>query len=237
MKKKIPGGIIPFCLLMVLFAAGCGTLPIKKYYLLNYIPTPPQARLNEAPYPFTLRLKEFSIEDAYARPQIVYRQSPYELQFYFYQVWAVKPAQMINDLVFKHLAAMNLIRAVVRRYDGGAKPDFELSGAIEAIDEYDSEEVWFAHMALRFRLTRLTDGRVIYTRRFDNRKRVFQNNPQNVVKEMSAIMEFIMDQVVGDLDTILSNENGHPGNPIQPVPESEAPVMDLPADSGKTGAR
>jgi ABC-type uncharacterized transport system auxiliary subunit len=212
---------------------GCGTIPIKKYYVLNYIPAPPQTRLNEASYPFTLRLKEFSIEEAYARPQIVYRQSPYELQYYFYQVWAVKPTQMITDLVYKHLATANLISTIVRRYDEGSKPNFELSGTIEALDEYDSDQVWFAHMALRFQLTRLSDGRVIYTRRFDNRKRVFQNDAQNVVKEMSSIMEFIMNQVVHDMDVVLSREYGISGGEMQLSPATSDSVVEVPEESGK----
>ncbi len=211
MKFKHMLGKIQACLLTAALISGCGTLPVKKYYLLNYIPSIPQTRLKDEPYPFTLRLKEFNIEDAYSRPQIVYRQSPYELQFYFYQVWAVKPARMINDLIFNHLAAVNLSRDLVRRYDGGPKPDYELDGTVEAIDEYDSDQVWFAHMALRFQLTRTLDGRVVYARRFDNRKRVFKNDPQSVVKEMSVMMEFIMNQVVMDLDRVLNSESTRVG--------------------------
>jgi len=198
-------------LIAALVMAGCGIVPVKKYYLLNYIPMALQNRLNETPYPSIIRLKDLSIEEAYARPQIVYRQNAYQLQFYFYQVWAVKPARMINDLIFKHLVAVDIARGIVRRYDGGEKPDFELSGTIEAIDEYDSDQVWFAHMALRFQLTRTSDGQTVYSRRFDKRKRVFKNDPQSVVKEMSSIMEFIMNQVVGDLDQVLDSANGQRG--------------------------
>jgi len=222
------------CLLSAVILSGCwSTLPDKKYYLLNYIPVPPQTRLSVAPYPFTLRFKEFAIDEAYASPQIVYRQSPYQLQFYFYQIWAVKPMQMINDLIFKHLASVNLARGLARRYDGGQKPDFELSGTIEALDEYDSDKVWFAHMAILFRLRRTSDDRVVYNRRFDNRKRVFKNDPQNVVKEMSAIMEFIMSQVIQDLDVALDREAGQPGNQMPPIMGPVNSMIEVPADSGQ----
>ena len=46
-------------------------------------------RQNPNPYPITIRLKEFSIEEAYNRPQIVYRQSPFQLKYCVYRVWAV----------------------------------------------------------------------------------------------------------------------------------------------------
>jgi ABC-type uncharacterized transport system auxiliary subunit len=140
----------------------------------------------------------------------VFRQSPFELRYYYYRVWAVKPARMITDLVYKHLLSSNLVSTVVRRFDEGAKPDYELTGVVEAIDEYDSEELWFAHIGLRLTLTRLNDGTIMYTRRFDLRKRVFEHKPENVIREMSSLMEFIMTQAVRDMDARLSKEFGAP---------------------------
>ena len=51
----------------------------------------------------------------------------------------------------------------------------------------------------------------MYSREFDNRKRVFQYSPDNVVREMSAILEFIMDQAVHDMDAVFSREYGAAG--------------------------
>jgi ABC-type uncharacterized transport system auxiliary subunit len=188
--------------------ACCGTIPVKQYYVLNYVPTPLAGRLLASPYPFSLRLKDLNIEDAYNRSQIVYRQSPFELRYYFYKIWAVKPNRMITDLIQKHLTSINLISHVIRRFDEGFKPDYELSGNIEALEEYDSDQLWFAHLAIRFSLTRLSDGRVLYSRQFDNRKRVYQYSPDNVVREMSAILEFIINQTLRDMDVIFTKEYG-----------------------------
>jgi ABC-type uncharacterized transport system auxiliary subunit len=189
-------------------AVCCGTIPIKQYYVLNYVPLSTAGRLISTPYPFTVRLKEFGIEDAYNRSQIVYRQSPFELRYYFYKLWAVKPNKMITDMVQKHLEGIGFVSHVIRRYDEGLKPDYELSGDIEALEEYDSDQLWYAHLALRITLTRLSDGRVMYSREFDNRKRVYQYSPDNVVREMSAILEFIMNQAVHDMDAVFSREYG-----------------------------
>jgi ABC-type uncharacterized transport system auxiliary subunit len=191
--------------------ASCGTIPVKQYYVLNYMPSALTGRLNASPYPFSLRLKEFSIEDAYNRPQIVYRQSPFELRYYFYKIWAVKPNRMITDLVQKHLTAINFVSHVIRRFDEGIKPDYELSGNVEAIEEYDSDQLWFAHLAIRLTLTRMSDGRVLYSRGFDNRKRVYQYTPDNVVREMSSLLEFIVNQAIHDMDAVLAREYGATG--------------------------
>jgi len=198
----------------------CASAPVKKNYMLNYVPPPMTSRLKQGAYPFTVRIRELSVEEAYARPQIVYRKSPFELEYYFYRVWAVKPARMITDLLYSHLLSVNLVSSVVRRLDEGNKPDFELSGVISAIEEYDSDEAWFAHLSMRLQLARVSDGRVLYSRHFDHRKQAFQNRPELVVREMSAIMEFIGYQLTRDLDAILAREYGLSAPPRQ-VPEQE----------------
>lgn len=203
MRKRI---VYPLAL-AVLLTAGCGSVPTKQYYVLNYLPSM-NKRQNPNPYPITIRLKEFNIEEAYNRPQIVYRQSPFQLKYYVYRVWAVKPTRMITDLVHKHLVSANLASSIVRRFDEGKKPDYELSGIIEALEEYDSEELWFAHLAFRINLVRTGDGRVLYTRRFDLRKKVYQKEPEFVIREMSALMEYAMTQAVHDMDIKLAQEFG-----------------------------
>jgi ABC-type uncharacterized transport system auxiliary subunit len=203
MRLTLIRTILPAAALIACTLCACGTVPIKQYYVLNYVPPEFTDRSQKAPYPITLRVKELDIEDAYSRPAIVYRQSPFELRYYFYKLWAVKPSRMITDLIFKHLSSISLVGNVVRRFDEGIKPDYELSGLIEAIEEYDSDQLWFAHIAIRFTLTRVSDASVVYSHLFDNRKRVFKYSPDNVVREMSSVIEFIMNQAIHDLDQAL----------------------------------
>ena len=195
----------------------CAVQNDKKYYMLNYVPTPVVA--NRTPFPCTVRLRDLDIEDAYARLQIVYRQNPFELQYYYSEQWAVKPTRMITDLIEKHIVAENLVSHLVRRYDDGPRPEFELSGAIESLEEYDSEKTWFAHLAIRLQLTRLSDGKVIYARRFDNRKEVFIDKPDFMVREMSAVLEHIVSSSITDLDSVLGREYGTNANPLPSAAE------------------
>lgn len=194
-------------LLIVLFT-GCANVPFKQYYQLNYLPGLIADRQNEKPYPFIIRLKEFDIEEAYNRPQIVYRQSPFELRYYVYRVWAVKPSRMVTDLVYKHLLDVNLVSSVTRRYDEGSKPHYELSGMVEALEEYDSDELWFSHVALRFSLVNVRNGTIVYNRRFDLRKKVLEHNPELVIREMSALIEYAISQAIQDIDSKLAIESG-----------------------------
>lgn len=209
MKKPQPGIILTIAVVCILAALyQCANVPIKKFFIINYEPEPMKVRLNKNPYPYTIRVKEFDIEQAYARPQIVYRKSPFQLQYYFFQVWAVKPERMISDVVHKHLSTSFLVSHVVRRFDEATRPDYELSGYIEALEEYDSEEVWFGHIALTLKLTRMSDNRTVYTRRFDRRKQVFQHDPEYVIRELSQILDFIVSQAIHDMDIVLAKEFG-----------------------------
>jgi ABC-type uncharacterized transport system auxiliary subunit len=202
------GPSVRLAAILCALVVGCGTVPNKQYYVLNYVPAQLSGRLLPTPYPLTIRLKELDVEDAYGRSQIVYRQSPFELRYYFYKLWAVKPTRMITDLIYQHLSSVSLVGHIIRRYDEGVKPDYELSGLISSIEEYDSDKLWFAHLSLRLTLTRLSDGSVLYSHQFDNRKRVYQYSPDNVVRELSGILEFIMNQAIHDMDQVFSKENG-----------------------------
>jgi ABC-type uncharacterized transport system auxiliary subunit len=186
----------------------CGKPPQRLYYMLNYMPPPMQQRAMQNPYAAVIRLREFSIEEAYNRFQIVYRTSPFEFRYYNFRSWAVRPTRMITDLFFKHLNSVQLVTSVVRRLDEGRRPDFELTGFIEAIEEYDSEDMIFAHIAMRISLTRLSDGETIYRRHFDLRRRVHNRGMEFVVREMSQIVEFILTEAIADIDSRLAVEFG-----------------------------
>jgi ABC-type uncharacterized transport system auxiliary subunit len=202
-QKKL---VLIYIAALALLFFGCGKVPIKQYYEINYLPGPLLNRQSIEPYDCIVRLKEFDIEEAYNRSQIVYRQSPFELRYYVYRVWAVKPAVMVTRLFNRHMSAVNLVNSVIRRFDEGVSPDYEISGMIEALEEYDSEDLWFAHLALRVRMARLSDGKTIYNRRFDIRKKVAIHDPELVIREISALAEFAITQAIQDIDIKLAQE-------------------------------
>ncbi len=192
--------------LLFILLVGCGGTIRKEYFLINYTPDELTNRKNDTPYPFTLRVKSFDIEKVYGKPNIVYRESPYKLEYYGFRHWAVRPAAMLTDLVYKHISDVKLTDALVRRLDDAGMPDYELSALVEAIEEYDSKELWYAHLSIRFSLKRLKDDAVLYSRTFDKRKKVPEHTPSSVVKTLSEIMDVTTSTMVADLDSIFSLE-------------------------------
>lgn len=183
---------------------GCffGKSPETRYYTLDYVPAPPPARLERGPYPFTVRLREPSIAEAYRRSQIVYRQSAYQMQFYSYHLWAVDPERMVGDLLFKHLSAARLFENVTRVAET-LTPDFQITTDIRAIEEYDSPDRWYAHLAIEYQLIDEKTGQVLWKKLFDLRAPVPQQEPVFVVRELAALTSIIHDRMVDELEPVL----------------------------------
>ena len=143
--------------------SGCRTTPPRRYYTLSYPINRDNATLSRPPlHSIQLRVKPFSVGLPYDRPQIVYRQSPFEFQYYAYQLWAAKPQKMLRELVLSHLEASRLAGDVTQEY-GERYPDYELSAEVLAVEEYDSGPVWYGHLEMRFQLVRFRDKIVLWT--------------------------------------------------------------------------
>lgn len=80
-------------------------------------------------------------DDVYEKFQVVVRRSPYELRYSDLHVWAVKPSDMVSDIIGRLLADANAFSAVTREL-GDTRPDYTLGGELHAIEIYDSNDVW-----------------------------------------------------------------------------------------------
>jgi ABC-type uncharacterized transport system auxiliary subunit len=124
------------------------------------------------------------------------------LDFYPDHLWAVRPADMITDLIFRHLEDVRLVDAITRRLDERS-PDFELSGTILAIEEFNSGDQWFAHLRISFVMTDFRTGNAVYSRTFSQTRIVPAKNPLSVVMTLSEVMAFIASLLMIDLDNVL----------------------------------
>ena len=82
-----------------------------------------------------LQVRKFTIDQAYQRNNIVYRESAYDFMFYDLDLWASRPEQMVAQVAAEYIVKSGLFASVDTRASG--KPDFELLGHIDAIEEID----------------------------------------------------------------------------------------------------
>jgi cholesterol transport system auxiliary component len=187
-----------------LLLVGCflGKSSETKFYLLDYIPSPTKERLDKGFYPYVVRIKDPTINETYRRSQIVYRQSAYQMQFYSYHLWAVDPERMVGDLLSKHLRAAHLFQNVTRSVEE-YEPDYVLTTEVQAIEEYDYQDQWFAHLAIEYHLEDGKTGQTIWKKPFDLRHKVSKQEPVYLVRELSALLETTHARLVSDLDIVL----------------------------------
>ncbi|MDR0517880.1 MAG: ABC-type transport auxiliary lipoprotein family protein [Fibromonadaceae bacterium] len=192
-------------LAIVLALIGCfGRVADINYYQLDYVPTP-KAMTNNANYPYSIRVKDFDVAEAYRRNNIVYRQSPYKLHFYSHEQWAVRPEYLVSDMIFRHLETANIFSEVRRSIDAD-EPDFTISGTIRALEEYDNQDEWYAHLALHITLQDNRAKKVIWSREWNYRKKVSNLETVYVVRGLSELLECINNEAVADIDSIMSEK-------------------------------
>lgn len=187
-----------------LLLTGCPKTPARQYYGLSYsladVPEP-----DEVKYKATLMIREPDILLAYDRAQIVYRYDPFRFKYYNFKYWLAKPQQMIRELIYRHVKHVNLFNEVTLVFQRQV-PDYVLEGMIDAIEEYDSGDVWYSHLAMSLRLVRYEDREVIWTHKFDVQKEVFTKQPVYVVRAMSEQIEEQMEVIIQGIDEAMARE-------------------------------
>jgi len=225
-KWLVASGVI------ILVLLGCfGRVMDINYYQLDYVPTP-RSMTNDTIYPYSIRVKDFDVAEAYRRNNIVYRQSPFELRFYNYEQWAVRPEYLVSDMLFRHLDAAKLFSEVRRNIDS-EEPDFIIGGTIRALEEYDNQDEWYAHLAIYMNLQDYKAKKVLWSREWDYRKKVSNLKTVYVVRGLSELLERINNEAMADIDSVMRARH-YAERPqtvvLQPVKESVREITKTPTE-------
>ena len=156
---------------------------VRHYYQIYYKPKPVLGRQISG----TVRIKTFDADKIYRRHNLLFRTSPYEIFYYNTHFWASRPADMITDLIASHVKGAGLFSDVILQLD--RRPDYVFSGRILALDEIDSDDIWFARVSIIFELKDYKTERTIITHSFDRRKEVLNQQQAYVVRAMGEILE------------------------------------------------
>jgi ABC-type uncharacterized transport system auxiliary subunit len=200
---------------------------VRSYFVLAGEPLDLDRRA-EPLFRGLVRVRNLNAEDVYDKFQIVIRRSPYELQYSDANVWAVKPYQMVSDIIARRLIESNTFTAATREL-GDTRPEFTLGGELHAIEVYDSNDVWFAHLAVTLTLNRFSDGERLWSIQFDERKRVATQSFSHAVRTISELLDTAMIKSVGELERVARGERVIPAIELPAPSQGEtAPVGEEP---------
>ncbi|MCB0291653.1 MAG: membrane integrity-associated transporter subunit PqiC, partial [Calditrichaeota bacterium] len=141
--------------------------------------------------PLTLGVGGFDCDVLYEGERIVYRNSPYEVQYYHYRRWVAPPRKLVADAVQQQFSASGSFRRVVSS-TAGEPVDYLLRGKINAFEEWDEEEAWFGSVAIEFVLYDADNGAVIWQNRYAEKTPAAQKDPLMVVEAISASLQRVV---------------------------------------------
>lgn len=187
------------CLAVILW--GCMSSPAKKYYQINL----GEMERESLPTINKTVLVEPAVADGlYDDFRIIYRISPFELNYYSYEFWAEKPGKLIGDAI-SHFLIKNRVFAKVTRELSKGDPDILLRSRVHLIEEVDSKEAWFARLAMDLEFVDFKTGNSLLSHHFDRTEKLPEKNISEVPVVLSRILTEELTKILTDLSSQLSS--------------------------------
>lgn len=225
LTRSRPLRLLVSYLLLVLTLSACNTQTVqRRYYTLI---SPAREIPTTSRYPVDVWLRETDVAPVVNRPQVVYRITPTELQYYNLEYWADRPARMVTQSLERALRTSGIFRSVSPRL-GTRAPEYTFESTIQAMEQLDGGEVWYAHLAMDFRLVRFDGDAVIWRKSFDERRPVNTKDVGLTVRALSEILTEQLDISMREVDAVLAGKK---------VPTAAAPAAKLPAPSAGAASK
>ena len=144
-----------------------------------------------------LQVRKFTIEPAYQRTNIVYRESAYDFMFYDLDLWASRPEHMMAQVASEYLAKANLFKTVETKLTG--KPDFELLGNIVAIEEVDEGSSQYARLAIQLTFRKTESDQAIWEKSFDEKLSMDNREPRTTAETISKLFGKYMQEALQEI--------------------------------------
>lgn len=175
----------------LLLLAACASSPEIRYFRVEYPLPGPSAN---SPLPLTLGIARLAAPEPYREERIIYRTSPYEVQYYTYNRWESPPVDMVNDRLLEQLATSGRFRRVVP-WRRGEVVDYRLEARLRRFEELDEADGWYGLVELEYELLD-RDGRSFLREVMSQRVKVEPRTMGGVVEALSRGLRAGLDEVV-----------------------------------------
>ena len=147
-----------------------------------------------------VHVKKFTIDPAYQRTNIVYRESPYDFMFYDLDLWATRPEQMLTQVAGEYLVKSNMFKSVDLKPMG--KPDFELLGNVDAIEEIDEGNSQEAHLAVQLTFRKVGEDAPLWEKRYDERQSMSKRDAHSAAEALSKLYAKYMQDALENISKV-----------------------------------
>ena len=175
----------------------CATRSINpKYYILDYRPLLRDSTLTvKTPFSYKVQVQTLKIPRTFDRVNIVVRYSAHRLDYYRYNLWAIRPQIIISDLIARQISNYGIFKKCQREFLE-EPPDYEIIGTIEAIEKFDNISYTAAHLAMKLRLRTFDGYENLILHEFDREVEMPVFRMELFAKKLSDILREEIDNFV-----------------------------------------
>ena len=199
------------CFVALWLLANCGSVPQTYYYRVDY--QIEDLRNGNQAIPLTFGISQFDVDVLYEGDRIVYRQSPYQVQFYHYRRWVAPPKKIVTEKVLKQFQASGVFANVVR-IPSASKIDYTLKGEIQAFEEWDEGGSWYGLVTIELKLQNM-DLEIVWNKVLSEKTRIEKKEHIEIVKAISQSLDKVVKRSIEEIknnlkfDRNISSQNNN----------------------------
>ena len=144
-----------------------------------------------------VQVRKFTVDPAYQKANIVYRESAYDFMFYDLDLWASRPDHMITQVVAEYAVKSGLFESV--EIKGNSKPAFEISGNISAIEEVDEGSSQSARLAIEISFRKVDSNEAIFEKRYEGKEPMDKREPRAMAEATSKLLGKFMEDALANM--------------------------------------
>jgi ABC-type uncharacterized transport system auxiliary subunit len=170
---------------LVVIAACAGKLPDTRFYQLASTAGPRGAPATQSPRgDLVIALEPFETDSGYDDERIVYRATPYRLDYYHYHRWSAAPGVLVGNFFEQALERSGRFHSVVR-----SGVPLVVRGRVRAIEEVDhSKTRWVGRIVVDLALVDTATGATLWTEDFEETEPLRVQSPEGLAQALSIAL-------------------------------------------------
>jgi uncharacterized lipoprotein YmbA len=182
--------VVLLILIISVLMTGCISSVGKEYFQIYLPSTAPAGIETTRQIDKILLVEPVEVETIYNDYRIVYRTSPFHLNYYSYKYWIKKPGVLVRNCIVDYYS--NKFKEVVTGFAGG-EPDLQLKAVVQIIEEYDRPGAWFAHMKMDIAIIDFKTGKQLLSHSFDRESQLAGKKVEYLPAVISDILQKELD--------------------------------------------
>lgn len=176
---------IAIALLAAAVLGGCGSTHAKRYFEIRSV-APVEGALPKIEKRLLVQMP--LVDALYDDTRILYRVSPFEIEYYPYEFWAEKPGKQIAAAMADYLVNKAVFLAV-ETDPTRIEPDILLRSRVHAVEEIDNPDTWLARLAMDYQFIDAKTGETLAAAVFDRNAQMTKAHVGTLPIVLSRMLE------------------------------------------------